>query len=318
MSPLINKRVDYYKSIIPSTRSDFVYRGIKKFLVQIKKYYPDILEEIKGMSVGSNIDILDLMLSICDEETFVLSSKPHIPKCTTLGAYLDDGDLIIGHNEDWLPSARHTGLALVKGNIKGLKFLSLFYIGSLPGTSCGLNSNGIGFSGNALDSKRFRYGIPKSVQLRSLLNVSSLREARRIDTFKSSLTSNLLVVSTEKGLLDSEDLWSTNRIFKNSKFLIHTNNPIEKKYQNLNNTGKESVDRYNYLFDLYNKHKSLNEHFIKDSLKTHNPAICAHIDSTWGIYQIVTIASVYMNVSQGFMDVTNSNPCIHRYKRYYL
>jgi hypothetical protein len=259
------------------------------------------------------------MLSIFDEETIVLANRPHLPRCTTFGAHLSNGDVVIGHNEDWLPEVRKDGMAIVNAQIGNLKFLSLFYIGSLPGTSCGLNSYGVGFSGNAIDGKRFKYGIPKSVQLRAILDTKDLKEAKFIDTFKSSINSNLLLASKNDGLLDSEDLWEVDRLFKDRRFLVHTNHPIEKKYQNENNTGEESIDRYDYLVNELTNSKVIDEYTIKRLLKCHKPVeICGHISKSYGYSEVVTVASAYINVTQGFIDIAPSTPCNHVYKRYYL
>lgn len=316
LSVLIKKRVDWYLEYIPKNKIDEVKQGIEKFIPSIVQCYPHILEEIMGMSEGAKINILDLMLSVFDEETIFLADRPHLPRCTTFGAHLDNGDVVIGHNEDWLPTVRRDGMAIVKAEIGNLKFISLFYIGSLPGTSCGLNSYGIGFSGNAIDGKRFKFGIPKSVQLRAILDTTNLKDAKYIDTFKSSINSNLLLASKEHGILDSEDLWEIDRVFKDRRFLVHTNHPIEKKYQNENNTNEESIGRYDYLMNEFSKSNVLDEDVIKSFLKTHKPVeICGHISE---YYTIVTVASAYINVTKGFIDIAPSTPCNHKYKRYYL
>jgi len=319
LSPLIKKRVDWYLNNISSSKIKDVKEGLEKFVSPIVQYYPHILEEIMGMSEGSEINVLDLMLSLFDEETIILSERPHLPRCTTFGAHLDNGDVVIGHNEDWMPEVRHDGMAIVNAEIGNLKFLSLFYIGSLPGTSCGLNSYGIGFSGNAIDGKKFKFGIPKSVQLRAILDTKSLTDATYIDTFKSSINSNLLLASKKHGLLDSEDLWEIDRVFKDARFLVHTNHPIETKYQNKNNTGEESIDRYDYLIKEFSNSDVLTEDLVKKFLRVHTPVqICGHLSKDYNYSQVVTVASAYINVTQGFMDIAHSTPCNNPYKRYYL
>lgn len=296
-----------------------VKNGLEEFLSPIVKYYPKIMEEIFGMSEGAKINLRDLMLAMFDEETYVLSERPRLPKCTTIGAHLNNGDIVIGHNEDWLAEIREDGLAIVRAEIGDLKFLSLFYVGSLPGTSCSINSYGIGFSGNSIDGKKFRYGIPKSIRMRAILEAKTLKEASDIDTLDPSINNNIMIASKNEGLLDSEDLWKVDRLFKDKKFLVHTNHPIEKKYQNKNNTEKESIERYEYLTKRIGESDFIDEDLIKNCLKVHTPIeICGHISKKISYAASVTVASAFINVTQKFIDITPSTPCNHEYKRYHL
>jgi len=318
LKDLIKKRVDWYVRSVPKYKIDSVKDSLEEFIAPIVKYYPTAMEEIMGISEGAKVNMVTLLLSMFDEEAYILSSRPRIPKCTAIGAHLDNGDVIIGHNEDWDATVRHDGMAIVKGDIKGLQFVSLFYIGSLPGTSCSINSHGIGYSGNSIDGKKFKFGIPKTIRMRAILNSRSLKEASDIDTFDGSINNNIMIASKREGLLDSEDLWNVNRLFKDKKFLVHTNNPIEPKYQNKNNTDEESVGRYNYLMDTLSNSRELTEDVIKNCLKVHSPVeICGHLSRKNCSYG-VTVASAYINVTQGFIDIAHATPCNHPYKRYYL
>lgn len=316
---LIKKRVDWYVQSIPHYKVEDVKDDLEKFIPPIMKYYPHIMEEILGMAEGAKVNLINLLLAMFDEETIFLSSRPRVPRCTTVGVHLDNDDIVIGHNEDWVKEVRHDGMAIVKAEIGTSKFISLFYIGSLPGTSCGLNSHGIGFSGNSIDGKKFRFGIPKNVHMRALLDAKNLQEAKYIDLFKSSINGNVMLASKEEGLLDSEDLLRIHRLFKSRKFLVHTNHPIEAKYQNKNNTGEESIDSYDYLMDRLTTSNILNEDLVKSCLKVHSPVdICGHSSRKCGYAEGVTVASAYINATQGFIDIAHATPCNHPYKRFYL
>ncbi|MBI4918871.1 hypothetical protein HY837_03010, partial [archaeon] len=217
----------------------------------------------------------------------------------------------------WLSEYRRNGLAIVRGEIGKKKFLSLGYIGHLPGTSCGINNYGLAYTGNSLESEGLNYGVPRNILLRSLLEAKTIEEAERIATYrKRSICFNTMLVKNST-MLDIESLWKSHEVFYGEDWIVHTNHPLKEAYQNSKNTHEESVERQCEAEKYFSNEQNYSLDALKKILKSHKTGICTHKNihhSTYG----VTIASVIMNPSKGWMEVCHSNPCKHGYKLYKL
>lgn len=282
-----------------------------KFIPATKKYFPELLLEAQGLAQGANIDFADIMVLMCEEELVDLD----IPKCTSIAVKTKAG-VLIGHNEDWLLDYKKNGLYIINCQMPGHHSLSLSYMGTIPGSSSGLNANGLCFTANSLSAKRFRYGVPIKFQFRAILDSQNPRQAINNDLKDSSICGNTIYGWQDSRILDVEDYFGHHEIFNSQKFLIHTNHPIEKKDQTKENTDKESIKRYNRAQEILQQEKNFDLKTMKKLLKDHQAGICAHVKKTdfWG----ATIASVIINPKEKWLEVCWSNPCKNKYTRYYL
>ncbi|MFA5838592.1 MAG: C45 family peptidase [Candidatus Paceibacterota bacterium] len=311
----IRKRLASNKKIYREIKDvDFkeLERTALNFLPETMKFFPVLVEEAQGMSDGAEIKLTELMVLICEEE--LLEFKMN--KCTSI-AIKNEKEILLGHNEDWLKEYRTNGLYVLKCKINDISFLSLNYIGTLPGSSCGLNSFGFCFTGNSIGSGKFRYGIPKNFQMRAILTSKSVRDAVREDLFESSINSNTIYASKDLKILDVEDFFNHDNFFYGKDFLIHTNHPLIKKEQNEENTEKESLERYQRVKKFLEKEKNKNLDGLRKILKEHRTGICGHDNKKHSNFG-VTIASIIMNPKEKWMDVAWANPCKHKYERYVL
>src|SRR3989344_8390277 len=115
----------------------------RKFLPSIKKRYPELLREVEGISLSSGVNFDDLLVLLCEEELLDLKMAKVMPHCTNVAIKTSNNNIMLGHNEDWLPEYRENGLVVINGKIGNNKFLSLGFIGSFQGTSCGPSDRGI-------------------------------------------------------------------------------------------------------------------------------------------------------------------------------
>ncbi|MBU2612340.1 MAG: C45 family peptidase [Nanoarchaeota archaeon] len=319
LSKDFKKRISLNKKIYKSYGMDYqkMTDESKKFIPVIKKNCPKFLKEIEGMSEGSGVSFDDLFVMNCEEELLDF----YVPKCSSLAVKTKNGEIFLGHNEDWIKDYRNGGLVVVSGKIGGLKFLSLTYIGNLVGASCSLNNYGLAFTGNSLNFERFRFGIPRSFILRSLIETRTLKEAENLlESHKQSIASNILLVFKNSSMEDIEKLWMNCDLFFGNKWIVHTNNPLVKKEQNKGNTEDESVLRYKRAYEILSKEKDVTIESLKKVLRDHKNApygICGHdskIERPFG----VTIASVIIDSKKQWMEVCPGNPCRNKYFKYYL
>ena len=289
----------------------------RKFLPSIEKKYQDLLKEAKGISEGAEISFDDLIVLMCEEELIDLKiiKKIKIPHCTNIALKTSDNKVLLGHNEDWIPEYLKNGLVVTKGRINKKKFLSLNYMGSFPGTSCGLTSHGLAFTVNSLKFKKFRYQIPRSFQMAEILELNSPEDIMKVlDFSKSSISGNTILAWANSRIIDVEELWGHIEKFESHKWLIHTNHPLLKKDQTKKNTDVESLERYYRAVDILTKEKSLTLNTVKKVLSDHKAGVCTHNRNTlW-----TTIGSGIINPTDKWIEVCHKNPCKNKYKRYYL
>jgi hypothetical protein len=291
---------------------ELMIQTAKKFVPAIKKHFPRYLAEARAIARGAGVPFEELMVMICEEE--LLDIK--LPHCTSM-AVKNGQQILIGHNEDWLSDYLDNGLVVIKGEIADKKFLTLSYIGGLPGSSCGVNSDKIAFTGNSLNAKRFRYGVPKTFHTRALLEATTFKQAVKMDLVDETIATNTMVVWDNTKMMDMEIYFMHHDDFDGTNYLIHTNHPILAKERNENNTDMESVKRYERMETLLRSKTHYTVSDVKEVLADHHSGICGHFSgkkSTHG----VTIASVIMNPHLGWMEVAWGCPCENKYRRYFL
>lgn len=313
----LNKNKEIYKKYALDGKHFSIYvKKAKKFLPAIEKNFPDLLEEAKAMAEGAEVPFEELLVLMTDEEiiTFKMFKLLH---CTSLAIKTSDNNILLGHNEDWFAEYRKNGLALVNGKIKNTKFLSLGYIGSLIGSSSGLNNHGIAYADDSLSYTRFSYDVPRSFHLRALSEVKTPMEAKRVLDKHGSIVSSTLVVLSNKVITNVEELWNKDQFFKNNYWLVHTNHPLIKKDRNKYNTEKWSVRRCEKAKEIILKEKKLSLNTVKKVLKDHTTGICGHAKKH-RYDDSVTIASVIMNPKDKWLLLCNTNPCKGIYKKYHL
>lgn len=310
-----NKEI-YKKKAYNSGNFSILIKKAKKFLPEIKKRFPKLLIEAKAMALGAGVNFDELLVLMCDEE--IVDFKVYPLHCTSVAIRTPNNKILVGHNEDWFPEYRKNGLVLVKGKIKNNKFLALTYIGNLVGSACGFNSNGLTYTDNSLVYSRFIYNVPRSFHLRALLDAKKPKDAIKIlDNHGSAISSTLLVWSNLE-IVDVEELWTHDEIFRDKKWLIHTNHPLARKNRDKENTKKESLIRYKKAKDILSKEKEFDIYTLRKILKNHEAEICCHKKKKHPTSYTTTIASLIMNPKDKWMLVAEGNPCKNKYKKYKL
>lgn len=284
------------------------------FLPATMWHHPSLVTELEGMSAGAEVRFEDLLVLMCEEELMDMHDMK-FSKCTTVALRTKKG-ILVGHNEDWMGSYAKNGLYVLKLKMGCHRSLSVNYIGSLPGSGCGLSGNGLCFTANSLNPGRFRYGVPVKFQFRAILEARSLKEAVHCDIEDSSIAGSTTYGWKNSKIVDIEDFFGHHETFTRKKLLIHTNHPLKRKEQQKSNTPRESVVRLRRAQELLQDEKEFSLEGLKALLKDHKANICSHTakHTTWG----ATITSVIMNPGEQWMEVCWSNPCTHSYHRYVL
>jgi hypothetical protein len=126
-------------------------------------------------------------------------------------------------------------------------------------------------------------------------------------------------VQSNSRIVDIEELWYCDKYFKSRNIFVHTNHPIQKKYQTKSNTKFESLIRYKRAYEIIKSEKEFTINTIKKILKDHKTNICGHLRKPAKIYSITrTIASYIMNPKEQWLMLCHGNPCKGKYVKYWL
>jgi isopenicillin-N N-acyltransferase like protein len=284
-------------------------------------HFPDYLAELQGMSDGSGIPLMRLFAYNLEEE---LDDKGE--HCTTIAAKSKEG-IILGHNEDWVGERKFYVVKARPDTKPG--FISLDYAGQLPGSSAALNSAGVAFAGNSIDTLIREGGLPKSYLLRSLLETTSLHDVEKIMSLSIPASGNnsVIIFSEEQIIADLE--WSPADyaiIRPKENYYAHTNHFMRltstasqnKEYQaqssfRLSRANKllksNQMELGNLGIDAFEK--ILRDHEGREGIGS----ICKHLYEDRGIGSD-TLASIIIEPDKGLVHALIGKPCRAEYKTY--
>lgn len=281
----------------------------------ISQYFPDYMEELKGLADGSSIPLEEILLLVNEEA--ILNGA--VNKCTTF-AYKGAQSVILGHNEDWTTGYEEKLYVVKAKPSKGTAFISLAYLGCLGGSSVALNEYGIAFSGNSL-FKGCQSGIPKNIILRSQIEAKNLKEFEELASFNPRAVPNHSMAVDRKGNIVSIEVGLKDQsAFYTSGSYVHTNHAIHESMMHLENgSAVNSIARYRTASEFISN-KPLDDNLAKQILRSHADkpcTICIHSGAK-NIQESQTVASGIVNLSEMSLAVTLGNPCRSKYEKFYL
>jgi isopenicillin-N N-acyltransferase-like protein len=274
----------------------------------VERYFPRFVDEVRGISEGSNVSF-DKLLQFSFEEELMPGEK-----CTSL-AVKSGKTILFGHNEDWdikLP------LYVVKARPKGQpRYVSVANAGQFPGTVAGLNEYGFAYAGNSIATKINFHGLPKTYCLRSFLECKTITDAITVIAQAPRAIGNnsVLVSQKEQQIVALE--WSpyAYSITEADRGLGHTNHYISKLHsQQSVKTSYSSAQRLRFIEKRMLQLKKPTLGLMKRILRTHinsRVSICRH--TGWK-----TLASIIVDTTARKMYVSDGTPCNHSYKTFSL
>lgn len=270
----------------------------KKIFNYCKKIFPELIDELKGMAVGANVNF---------EELFALNTGIDVG-CTTI-ALKTKSRFIMGHNEDL---SDNDVFLLRITHESGVKSLSLCYYAFLPGFCVSMNSEGFIQAMNGMvsinDGKKV--GIPNSFLLRKTIESRTIDSA--IDIFKkvNSLRGFSVIFCKEKLVLVES---CPEKIFiSEQNILIHTNHYLFLKEFENRSCLINSVSRFSQAQTLIN-FVPKNFYGLKKILSSHYDVpnnICRHEKTR-------TAATIIIN-SKKYMNVCYGNPCENKFNKFFF
>lgn len=222
-----------------------------KYLADIKKWSPDLLEEIKGIAEGAGQSFNYIYMLQLMDEVWVTGKEAGMHHCTSIGAVINSDETITAQNMD-IPSFYHVYPTVLK--IRDEKGLVETYMFTFPGSLglTGMNRYGVSVNCNTLEQlDHSATGLPVLFIIRNALKKRTYNEAAEfLRQVKHASGQNYIiggpgeVASYECSLNEVTPYYP----FKTNELTYHTNYPLVNK-----NLDKE------YLLALKENHRTIQQ-----------------------------------------------------------
>ena len=291
-------------------------KNISNELLRItKKYFPQYLEELKGVSEGTGIDFNHIWAMSIKSELLALEEES--PGCSTI-SYKNKNNLWLFHNEDG-HEAYYNQMFLVKVKPpSGVSFLSLVYPGTLTGNGPSLNSNGIIQTTNYISSTKSQLGIPRYIIGRAILEVKTLKEAVEIATInpRTYPYHHNLAGFAEKKYFSVETIPGRKIIIETSGLYFHTNHLVSDlnnkfTYQDKKYVNSSSESRYKVIQEAIQKLKDtpVTAKTLLNILSSHKNAPYSPCRHPREQVKGQTLGTAFIDINKGIFKLYRGNPC---------
>ena len=297
----------------------------KRFIPVIQAFDPAILEEIRGIAEGANLEFEELLAINTRTELMFPESLAMGGECTSMVSLSEataGGEVLIGQNWDWKPQLIDSSVLLEieqEGRPNVVTLTEAGMVGKI-----GLNSVGIGACLNFLKSPLGSVGVPMHVMMRGILNSEQLSDAiRKIVGQDRGSSSNCLIAHRDGAAIDFENApkqWDF--IHPEKGVIVHTNHfhserlrPIDTnvslfpdtlvrfgraRQKMMDRAGKITVEDFKEVFRDHVNYPS---------------SICRHPDERDPeVEHFQTVASIIMNLTRKEVHIAAGPPCQNEYQ----
>ncbi len=288
----------------------------KTFEPYIEAYYPDGLEEMRGIAQGAGVDYEDILTLNCRSE--VLFAQPD--GCSCLGVLPTasaDGHTYLGQNWDWLRAAGESTVVLQLDQPSLPSILMIVEAGMIGGK--GLNDKGIGVCLNAMSIGKGQKGVPLHVMYRCILNADSISNAFDKVARAQRAGSGTFNIGSEQGFVMSLEFTPFNFdvLSPVQGKLCHTNHYLSPIFKAEDTFKRDLTDSFVRLERMHQICEENSAGFDKDRIfalfsdhANHPDSICSHEDMhDPEARRLVTVYSMLMDLTERTLWVTDTNAC---------
>ena len=278
---------------------------------EVKRHFPDILEEIRGFADGCELNHEALRAFIIT----VGATEP--PKQCSIFAVADGSKVMFGRNYDfYYRIKKHTEsyLTAPAGGYKSLGTTDIFV-----GREDGVNENGLAIAISSVASKTIAPGLSFALVVRYILDkCKTVQQAVEFLTKVHFLTANSYLLADRSGNMAvveaSPEKVSVRAAENGRRFVVATNHYISdemKSVENLEKRPPDSVKRYETITRALSQNNGgLEQKAVKDILSDHSGLVCSHIDAI----QLGTLWSIIANLTKLKVLRAEGHPCKTRYQ----
>jgi len=277
---------------------------------EVKKYFPEILDEMRGFSAASGVEYYKVM-------SLVLTVGV-APSCTCFAATghaTNDGKTIFGRNYDmfyWFKAHTETYTTYPKGANSSIGNTDIFI-----GREDGVNDRGLAVGLASVHSEGMQPGFIFPIVVRLLLDkCADVDEAIKLAAKIPHLKSMTYLLADKSGKMAALEV-TTNKIHvrrPSSDYIIITNQfqePQMQKLETLNERPSDSPQRYNGVERLLSSNLGkIDLEFAKKILKDHESLVCSHIE----FIKLGTLWSLVATLGEKTAWIADGHPCKTEYQ----
>jgi len=277
---------------------------------EVKKYFPEILDEMRGFSDATGVKYYKVM-------SLVLTVGV-APSCTCFAATSHaskDGKTIFGRNYDmfyWLKKSAETYTTHPKGANSSIGNTDIFI-----GREDGINDKGLAVGLASVHSEGRQPGFIFPIVVKLLLDkCADVDEAIKLATKIPHLKSMTYLLADKSGKMAALEV-TTKKIHvrrPSSDYIIITNQfqePQMQELETLNERPPDSPQRYNGVDRLLSLNLGkIDLEFAKKILRDHENLICSHID----FIKLGTLWSLVASLGERTAWIADGHPCKTEYQ----
>lgn len=281
---------------------------------EVKKVFPEILDEIRGFAEGCHASYEDLAAFMLTIGAF----KPQ-PMCSSFAAF-NGSDVIFGRNYDFFYSFKKYTESYLTAPLNA--FISLGHSDVFIGREDGINENGLAIAMTGISDRTVKPGVSFVLAVRSVLDkYASVREASKsLSDMHASANANFLLADNAGDMAVAEvspDKVMIRKPEHGENFIVCTNHfvlPEMQQFEDLERRKIENWDtipRYNAISEGIRKAgRKMNVEAAQLIMSDHTGYVCSHQNRI----KLGTLWSITAGLKNLDVFRAEGNPCRTKYK----
>jgi len=217
------------------------YPRLQKLVEFGERFFPQYVEEIRGIARGSDSSLTDILLMNCKYDF-------RRKGCTTV-IFRGSHRIILGHNEDNTKENLDNCCLLKVYPEVGTPFISFCYPGMIPGNSFAFNAYELVMTNNAMPTPDRRISCPRHLVDRFQLEAKNAKDATTRTLFKERASGGSfnIVSRKEKRAMNIETTSQRHCITEVVDRFIHANHYVSRELSGLKKDElllRSSISRY--------------------------------------------------------------------------
>jgi predicted choloylglycine hydrolase len=277
---------------------------------EVKRIFPDVLDEIRGLAEAFHISYERL-------SSFIFSIGVSKPTACSVFATFNGSDVIFGRNYDFFYRFKKHSESFVTVPANG--YVSVGNSDIFIGREDGVNEKGLAVAMTFVAPKQVKPGINFALLARCLLDkCSNVKEAVKTLSDVHTLCANCYLIADKEGdMAVIEACPNKIRIRKpekNDSFIVCTNqfmHPEMFEMENQKERPSDSSHRYTTIYEaLKQRSGRIDAKTAQKILSNHDGYVCSHIESI----QLGTLWSMIATLKKPSIYIAEGHPCRAKYK----
>src|SRR5438034_7560721 len=209
-----------------------IKRNAPRWVDPIEKYFPGIIDEIRGVGEGAGVAFEEALAlnargELSTHNPFAEEAEEGCSSYAILPQATGDGHVYCGQNWDW--RCETAGTVILLRIVQPGKPTIIMQTEAGQVGRHGANSAGIALNANGLGTRWGKgIGVPQPIIRRKILEATEMQTAlRAVFDSRQSLCTNLLITHRDGFAIDLETTpYRHSRIYQSAELLVHTNHFI--------------------------------------------------------------------------------------------